>query len=529
MPSGLCVEAWQKWLEDYHDPNLIKFIEYGWPVNFDRKYVLGTTEDNHPSALNHQEHVDYYIETELGHRALVGPFGGPPFEWTHISPLMTRTKKDSEKRRVIMDLSWPHGVSINDGIQMETYVDGPAHIRLPTVEYMEGRLLTLGRGAFMYKTDLARGYRQLRVDPRDWPLLGFRNKGHYYVDICPPFGLRTSALCMQRTTEAISWMHGKQGYISKPYLDDFGGAEATREKAGEALGVLQKIMRELGVVEAINKICLPTQRIVWLGLLYDSIEMKISIPEVKLEEIMKELKEWEGKTRATQREMQRLLGLLQFVAGVSPPARVFTNRMLENMRDMPKRGAESLSLGFKKDLKFFLDLWPEFNGVKVVDKRDVECQDQLELDSSLEGCGAWTGGSYYAERYPEWLREEGHTIAHLELLNVVIAVKMWGKEWRGHKVEIVTDNMNACLAVRSGRSRDPYMQQCVREIFVTKVKFDIELQIRHQAGKELVRADALSRMCVDKRFEEWVRNDELLRQADRMPVPQEYFRLLSEV
>ena len=529
VPSGLCVEAWKEWLDGYEDQNLVKFIEFGWPVNFDKACPLGRVDNNHPSALNYTEHLEYYIDTELGHRALAGPFGGPPFTWTHISPLMTRPKKESEKRRVIMDLSWPHGASVNDGVTLTQYVDGPAVIKLPTVDYMEGRMLTLGRGAFLYKTDLARGYRQLRVDPGDWPLLGFKHLGKYYVDICPPFGLRTSALCMQRTTEAISWMHGQQGFISRPYLDDFGGAEPHRKRAEEALNALQIIMRELGVVEAINKICRPAQQMVWLGLLYDTLEMTITIPPEKLQEIMQELHTWEGKVRATQREMQRLLGLLQFVAGVSPPTRVFTNRMLENMREMPKRGSESLSLGFKKDLKFFLDVLPEYNGVKVVDKEQIQCQDQLELDASLEGCGAWTGESYYAERFPLWLREEQHPIAHLELLNVVVAVKVWGDKWRGHRVAIITDNMNTCLAVQSGRSRDPFMHQCVRELFVLKVRFDIEMHIRHQPGKELVRADALSRMCVDRKRDEWVKNDVQLRGARRMVVPENYFRLLSDI
>ena len=122
-----------------------------------------------------------------------------------------------------MDLSWPHGAAVNDGVDQKCYIDGPATITLPTADYMADRILQLGQGAFLYKTDLARGYRQLRVDPTDWPLLGFQHKGRYFMDLCPPFGLRSSAMCMQRTTEAISYIHGQQGFLSKPYLDDFGG------------------------------------------------------------------------------------------------------------------------------------------------------------------------------------------------------------------------------------------------------------------------------------------------------------------
>ena len=529
VPSGLCVEAWRRWLTDYPDQKLADYLEFGWPINFDRRSPLQPTRDCHPSARGYLEHIDFYVATEMANGALVGPFTQPPFQWIHMSPLMTRLKRDSDKRRVIMDLSWPQGASINDGIQMEWYMGGPATIQLPTVDYMEGRHLELGSGAFFYKTDLARGYRQLRVDPGDWPLLGFCHRGEYFVDVCPPFGLRTSAMCMQRTSEAICWMHGKVGYVSRPYLDDFGGAERTVAEAEAALAALQQLMAELGVSEAEHKICKPARQMVWLGLLYDSEQMTISIPQRKLQEVMGIIDDWQGKVRATRNQMQQLLGLLQFVASVSPPTRVFTNRMLNELRETPKRGSVTLSLEFKKDLKFFIDLLPEYNGVKVVAKGEVECQEYLELDASLKGCGAFVGDSYYGEPFPEWLQQEGHPIAHLELLNVVIALKVWCREWRGARVEIHCDNMNACLAIQSGRSKDKFMQHCVRELFVYAVRFDVELHAKHQPGKELVRADALSRMHADERCRRWVQRDGRLRRARRRAVPEEFFRLLSEV
>ena len=213
-----------------------------------------------------------------------------------------------------MDLSWPEGASINDGVDGECYLGGGAHIKLPTVQFMEDRILELGPGAYLYKIDLARGYRQLRVDPTDWPLLGFQHQGRFYLDMCPPFGLRTSTLFMQRTTEAISHIHGQRGYLSKPYLDDFGGAEATLDKADDALDTLQNIMGELGIVEATKKVCRPAHTMIWLGILFNTVDMTMQIPRGKMVEIQGELAEWVGRQRATQREMQRLLGLLQFVA-----------------------------------------------------------------------------------------------------------------------------------------------------------------------------------------------------------------------
>ena len=201
---------------------------------------------------------------------------------------------------------------------------------------------------------------------------------------------------MQHTVEAVSYIHGQAGFLSRQYLDDFGGAERLREEAQAALGKLQEIMEDLGTVEAKHKVCGTAQTLVWLGLYYNSIEMTISIPEEKLGEIMALLKEWEGRQRAMAKELQSLIGTLQFVAGVSPPTRVFTNRMF---MEAPKQGSESLSCGFKQDLQFFLNLLPHFNGKRTIDKADIDFQDWLELDAHLSGCSVCTDSRYYANRF----------------------------------------------------------------------------------------------------------------------------------
>ena len=523
VPSGLNIAAWKEYLADYTDGHLVQMLEFGWPVNFDRSAPLKSTLDNHASATLYEADIDHYIATELEHQALIGPFDGPTVAPTHVSPLMTKPKKDSPHRRVIMDLSWPDGASINDGVEAGTYLDAEAKITLPTVQYMEDRLLELGPGAWMYKTDLARGYRQLRVDPTDWPLLGLQHRGKFYLDMCPPFGLKTSALFMQRT----SYVHGLHGYYSRPYLDDFGGAEGTRERADDALDELQDIMGKVGLVEATKKVCRPAQTMIWLGILFDSNKMTMRIPDGKMGEIGEVLDEWADRQRATQREMQQLLGLLQFVASVSPPARIFTNRMLENLREAPRRGTETLSLGFKRDLGFFRELWPAYNGVRIILKDTVQCQDELELDACLTGCGAYNGTQFYSEQFPEAIVREQHPIAHLELLNIVVAAKTWATEWAHHRVAVHCDNMNACLAVRSGRSRDPYIQGCVRELFMVSTTHDIELHVTHKPGATMRRADALSRAHTGPTFARRVAEDPQLCRARQVRIPRARFDIVN--
>ena len=99
------------------------------------------------------------------------------------------------------------------------------------------------------------------------------------MDMCPPFGLRTAALMIERTTMAVSYIHGMYGFLTRPYIDDFGGAEQGYELAGDAMCTLQDIMTTVGLELAPHKTCSPSTSMVWLGILFDSEHMIMSIPE----------------------------------------------------------------------------------------------------------------------------------------------------------------------------------------------------------------------------------------------------------
>lgn len=168
--SQLNIHNWRQSLAGYHDSSICDFLEYGWPLGYQLDKPPTTTIQNHPSATHHPQHIAKFIATELRHGAIVGPFPNPPFTpWTRCSPLMTRQKKDSSDRRVIVDLSFPSGEAVNDGIDNSDFLGTDISYSLPTVGDLIARLQQQGKGAFMWKNDLERAYRQLRVDPIDTP------------------------------------------------------------------------------------------------------------------------------------------------------------------------------------------------------------------------------------------------------------------------------------------------------------------------------------------------------------------------
>ena len=88
IPTQLKVHRWRYYLRDYFEQQLPDLIEFGFPLDFNRMYVMGQTLDNHTSANEYPDQVHKYIQEEMNHDAMSGPFDIPPFE-LHVSPFMT--------------------------------------------------------------------------------------------------------------------------------------------------------------------------------------------------------------------------------------------------------------------------------------------------------------------------------------------------------------------------------------------------------------------------------------------------------
>ena len=62
---------------------------------------------------------------------------------------------------------------------------------------------------------------------------------------------------------------------------------------------------------------------IFLGVLYDTVAMTISVPEDKLEEIKSLIRTWLSKPDATVLELQSLIGKLSYVCSCIRPGRLF--------------------------------------------------------------------------------------------------------------------------------------------------------------------------------------------------------------
>ena len=501
VPSDLDCDAWEALLVDYHDSVIVDFLKFGWPVAYTAPRIPVPIFKNHASALKFPKEIAKFIQKELDKDALLGPFKKPPFDlWTQISPLMTRDKPDGSGKRVIIDLSFPVGASVNDGIVKTK----ESQYTLPTPLDLADLMIREGRGCHMWKSDLSRAYRQLRVDPLDYPLLAIQHDGSIFVDICPSFGCRASGSAQQRVSNSVVYIMKEKGYDVLAYVDDFCGLSASLSDARRGFEEFSALTSHLGLKLAPDKTCPPSTTLEWLGFTFDSNELTISVPQEKLDELLKETQTWLHKKYATKQQIQSLAGKLNHISLCVRPARRFMSRILEALRDIKDAARIEISQEFKLDVNWFCE-YARLSNHRILLEPKLPFLN-LECDACPQGGGGFSDTHYFQVVFPHTYGAS-FNISQIEALNLVLALKtLIPPSLTNARILVKTDNTGAKCALSTGRTRDPILAACAREVWLISAVKQVDILIHHAPGETLVLADALSRASFNPRLRSLARS-----------------------
>ena len=155
--------------------------------------------------------------------------------------------------------------------------------------------------------------------------------GQFYFHTVMPFGLRSATLACQRTTKAVSYILNEEGILVDVYIDDFYGAE-TQELAEHSFDRMTQLFLELGLQSSPDKDTPPTHEMTCLGVCVNTLNMTLTVPDFRLEELQDLLSLWLNKTHFSKRELQQLLGKLAFVTAYVRPGRAFSCRLINALR-----------------------------------------------------------------------------------------------------------------------------------------------------------------------------------------------------
>ena len=509
LDTNLNLDYFRFMLSDYHDHNLCDLLEFGFPIGYMGKIQQQSRDNysfvkNHKGAKDYAVHVQKFLNKELQFDAILGPFRENPFNCNVcISPLNTVPKKDSEERRIILDLSYPKGNSINDFVSKDFYLGQRINLTYPGVDDLVAIVKTKGRGCLLFKRDLSRAYRQLSLDPGDASLLGYSFNGFMYFDKVLSFGLRSAAYFMQRVSNSVKFICNILNILIENYLDDLAGADSP-DKAWQSFTELGNVLQFCGLKESVEKCSPPSTKMVFIGVLFDSISLTLSITDERLNEIRSLVSQWLQKREATLRELQSLIGKLNFVAHCVKPARIFISRLLNWLRRIQNtESPQVIPLETKKNLIWWLKFLPKYNGISMMDLEEWSEPDEFcATDACLVGAGGIFADCYFHCEFPDFIRKANLHINNLELLTIVIAVKLWGHLWKGKKLVLNCDNKSSVLVLNSGSSRDSFSQSCLREICFFAAVYQFQIKGVFISGSENRIPNFLSRWNLNKQYQE---------------------------
>ena len=492
-------------LYEYYDRiDLIEWLTFGFPVSRD-----DSAPDPVPATMNHAganmyPHViDNYIRKEIEMGATIGPFTITPFlNRIGISPLSTRPKRDTDSRRIILDLSYPEYCSVNSGIRKDQYCGKDIKLTYPTIDTLTKRIAELGEGCLLWKRDLSRFFRQLPLCPRDYSLISYRWNHFTYHDTMMPMGLVSAAYVAQKTTSGIAYVHNSLGYWVINYLDDFGSAEEAAQ-AWSSYNLMGRILGSIGCDEATEKAVEPTTRMEFLGNVVDSVKMTIEVSERRREELMSLLQKWRKCQKYSKKQMQSLIGKLSFITNCVRPGRIFLSRLIDSLHDCKEDYSNYVTEEIRKDVNWWIGFLPGFDGTSILwleDKWDYN--ELMATDASLIGGGATMSNELGSKemfhcKFPQHIMEATNNIAQREMLTIVIAIKLWRKQLAGKVIRILTDSQVSMYAINRGRTKDAFMLNCIREIAWVATKEQILLRSQYIHTSVNTLPDALSRWYIN--------------------------------
>ena len=172
-------------------------------------------------------------------------------------------------------------------------------------------------------------------------------------------------------------------------------------------------------------------------------------PSQRKKSRLQSCEKWSSRAYATRKSLQKLVGHLIYINKCVQPARLFVNRILQTLRSTVTKGRIPLDREFHKDINWFRKFMVACNGITKIHNKSLEAI-HLYVDACLTGIGGYTNTHIYSQAIPLCYRM-GLSIVHFEMLNVIVAFRLWAHAWRDNRVEVHCDN----AAVVS--SRDPFL------------------------------------------------------------------------
>lgn len=528
--SPIKVDSLLRYLQDYVNVEDANLLADGFLHGFKIEYSGPRSAfecRNLKSAYDHRAELLAKVDKEISLGRIAGPFPSPPFSNLHVSPIGVVPKSDGGWR-LITHLSYPEGASINFGIDPQF-----CKVKYTSFDQVTSLIYSLGRSALIAKRDLKSAYRLLPIRCQDFTLLGMKIDDVYYVDKFLPMGLSQSAFLFEKFSTFLHWVVAEKANSKSlaHLLDDFLLAgPANSHQCRSLVEVFESTCQELGVPIAEEKSVDPTTIMVFLGLEIDTNEMSVRIPVHRIVELQALLHKYISRKKMSLKELQSLVGKLNFFGQAVRSSRAFLRRFYDSMTPLKKpHHVLRLSRELKEDLALWLEFLVDFNGVTYIPSDDWLSSETLRLFTDASGStegggGCFLNGEWCFFPWPtEWA---GHTVlrdmSFLEMVPVLLSLYLWGTRIANRRIVFYIDNMALVQVINKQSAKSKRLMRLIRPFILICMRLNIIFKASHISSQQNIIADAISR-------QQWIRFRQAAPEAHKNPCqpPQDFTSLIS--
>ncbi len=368
-------------------------------------------------------------------------------------------------------------------------------------------------GDWFVTIDLKDAYVHIQVVQRHRRFLRFAFGGKDYQYKVLPFGLALAPRTFTKCIDAALAPLRLQGIRVLNYLDDWLILAHSRELVSRHRDIVLGHIHSLGLrMNAKKSVLLPSQRTVFLGVRFDSVQMQVRLAPARIPDLTACLARFKLGHHVSVGTCRRLLGLMAAASPVLPLGLLHMRPFLWWMKELrlhptvPATRLIRVSHSCCRPLLMWRD--PVFlrSGVRM---GAIHRRHMITTDASMTGWGAVFEGrpasGEWKEEFLSW------HINCLELRAVFLALKYFLPVLGGYHIIVKTDNMAVMSHInRQGGSRSRTLDRLARHLLLWSQDKFLSLRAVHVLGILNLAADFLSRQKL--RPGEWMLNRQTVSQ-----------------
>ena len=463
--SGRLAQFVHCWQRITSDTEILQMVS-GQYIEFDTK----PCQTRPPAVKCFSAEENAIISKEVANllkKAVVVETSHEPGEF--ISSVFVRPKKDGS-HRMILNLK-----NLNKHVQYN-------HFKMDTLQSV---ITLITPNCYMASVDLKDAYYSVPIAVSDQKYLKFT---------CFPNGL---AFCPRKFTKLMKPAYSvlrQLGHINSPYFDDSYLQGGSYECLANVLDTVKMFLSLGFILHPQKSVFIPTQKLVFLGFVLDSVQMKIYLTNEKVDKLKSICTKLIKAKETTIREVSRALGyMVSSFPGVMYGPLYF--RQLEREKTLALRYSKGdydacMVVSDKAGSEL---LWWNTHleaSYNIISHGEPTVVMSTDASSTGWGCALHdtsTGGHWTAE-------EARNHINYLELQAIYLALKSFSSIINGQHVKVMVDNMTALSDVNHmGTSSYEKRNDLAKEIWLWCAQRNIWLTAVHIPGVENVEADKQSR------------------------------------